>query len=1086
MRMAFGCVGLVCLFVVAAAEAGAQCGPWTIVPGPPAQGSRAAVWTGDRFVAVGEGFFVSPDGRSWRNVPQAGFPPNGDVGLSWSAVAFNGHQLVAVADHGEVFFPGDAEGTGAIAISSNGERWKLVVPVVSQGLHAVAWGGGRWVAAGDSIFLWSEDGTSWHEGTVVSGPAGVGIWSVVFTGSRWVALGVRNSGIVATSEDGVTWNVDPVEAPMVALANNGAATVAVGGDVALTSTDGISWTSHKVGGDVSLFSLSWVGEHFVAGGVQRVGWESGPPVALGSTEGSSWKLLSTTPRPVSAMAAGHGFFVALSSGMGVMTSRDGTSWELSGGIGYGRSFQAVQAVGGRLMAVVRHYVSFPYTYLGSGPFRSDLAISTDGIHWEHHPIDTDGYSDLAWKDGRYLALAPDGLMSSLDGVSWYPSRGGLPTGSHFHEVAAGPPGFIASLSDNNDRSVVSLYYSDDGLSWTRAATADGTAIPGRALSWAVGRFIAASEDRVATSVDGLHWTVSMGSWGTNGFSAFAGNGSRFVGIGKGSLLAWSDHGLQWTAVNGIPEGDLFSVTWDGEEFLVAGADFLLRSADGIHWSSEALWDTPWYGGIAVLDGRTVIAGRDGSLLVRACPDETLDAGAGFRMALPAMAHTAGRNGTAWRSDLVLHNPGDRAVRVGVWPAHHSRGAGGVASASLVVEPGRSVTLQDLLPGFLGSDEPSGGAFLTANAPLLAASRTFNGQKDGTWGQNVPLLSPGDWIEAGQRAVIPGIGEDASVRTNLGLLNPNGSALVVHVRFHDADGALLGERSWTVPAWGWRQIDQVLEKAQAAPVSLAWADLEADGDLVVYASVIDNATGDAVTVLPAAPADGDLVVPAAAHAPGFGGVVWRTDLDLVAAGAGPARYRLELLPANGPVLQSGERTLEAGHAERLTDVVATVFEASGGGAIRIVPLAGELTAFSRTYAAGPAGSFGQAVAAQPVAEGGPAAGELRLVGLSGSLSDREGFRTDVGAVNLSDRAVALEIELRAGDGTLVGRRELDLAAESWAQLDRVFQGLAATPVVGGYAVITSADGLQDILAYASVIDNRTGDPVFLPAAVRAGP
>ncbi|NOZ78454.1 MAG: hypothetical protein GXP48_04595, partial [Acidobacteria bacterium] len=78
----------------------------------------------------------------------------------------------------------------------------------------------------------------------------------------------------------------------------------------------------------------------------------------------------------------------------------------------------------------------------------------------------------------------------------------------------------------------------------------------------------------------------------------------------------------------------------------------------------------------------------------------------------------------------------------------------------------------------------------------------------------------------------------------------------------------------------------------------------------------------------------------------------------------------------------------------------------------------------------------------------------------------------------------QIELFSGDGTDLGQRKLDLGPESFGQLTRVFDGLARTPVVGGYAVVTTAGGGGGVLAYASVVDNRTGDPVFLPAATPA--
>ncbi|NOZ94702.1 MAG: hypothetical protein GXP47_08195 [Acidobacteria bacterium] len=1076
MRMVFRRVGLVFLLVVAAAEAGAQCGPWTVIPSGAAQGVRAMVWAGDRFVAVGDGFFLSPDGRSWRQVPQYGLPPGGDAGISWSAVAWNGHQAVAVADRGG--YNARAE-VGAIAISSSGEHWNLVEPPLRDPLHAVAWGNGLWVAGGNSVFLWSDDGTTWHDGSVASGSWSMDVGSMVWTGMRWVAVGrdlFSGDGLIATSEDGVHWDVSAAAAPLFAVAGNGSRTVAVGRKLVLYSDDGLSWTPADPG-QFDLDSIVWSGNRFVAAGqvVNDYDWTAGPNVVLDSPDGLRWEVLSYGNAedgfPVTSLAAGPGVLVGSGGNRGVAVSRDGVEWAPVGAPVYAAGHNALQTASGRFLTLVPQLMrqsDVPFE-----DFRTSLAISTDGVHWQRHVIGPQGLRDVAWRQGRYVAVGPDHVMMSDDGVSWSPADGSLPVGIVLGEVAAGAPGFVLSGGRQ-------LFFSTDGSSWQDVTPAGSPwGLPPRGLIWAGDRFIAAGTGSVATSPDGVQWTVSKGTWGFNGFFAFAGNGNRFVGIAGGGFLAWSGDGLTWNAVHNIPSGELFSVTWDGTKFVVAGAGFLLTSTDGVEWSSETVPDTPWYGGIAVLDGRTVVAGRGGSLLVRGCPGETLDDGAAFEMALPAMAHTEGRNGTFWRSDLVLHNPGNDAVRVNVWPLGPAGGSDGVATVSVVLTPGQAVMLQDLLPGLLDSDEPSGGAVLSADGPVTAASRTFTGDGDGTWGQNVPLVPSGSWVQAGQRVVLAGLAQDGATRTNLGLLNPGSSPLDVTVRFHGADGSVLGERTWTVPARGWRQIDLALEQAGAAPVSLAWAELDGNGDFVAYASVIDNATGDAVTVLPATATGADLVVPAAAHTTGYGGVLWRTDLDLVAAGDGPARYRLELLPASGAVVEGAERTLAAGHAERLADVVGAVFGSSGGGAVRVAVLEGQLAVGSRTYAVGASGSFGQAVPAMAV-PGGGSVGELRVVGLSGSLSDQWGFRTAVGAVNLSDQAVRLAVELHAGDGAVIGSRQLDLAAHGWGQLDRVFRDLAATPVAGGYAVITSADGLQDILAYASVIDNRTGDPVFLRA------
>jgi hypothetical protein len=227
-----------------------------------------------------------------------------------------------------------------------------------------------------------------------------------------------------------------------------------------------------------------------------------------------------------------------------------------------------------------------------------------------------------------------------------------------------------------------------------------------------------------------------------------------------------------------------------------------------------------------------------------------------------------------------------------------------------------------------------------------------------------------------------------------------------------------------------------------------------------------------------------VVPTSAHTGGLNGTQWVTDLVLTNPGLADAVARLYFMKGlqdnstavAHPVAVPLRRALD------LTDVVSTTFlESSTSGAILVgsdVPL----IVTSKTYNQTPAGTFGDAFAGVPLAQGFGPGQSAWLTGLSQSVSDTTGFRTNIGVVNAGPHWVQVAVALYASDGTWLGTRTVSLLAYQFQQLDRVFAGLAPGGVDGGYALVSSDTPGAVLFAYASVIDNATGDPIGVSAAV----
>lgn len=240
-------------------------------------------------------------------------------------------------------------------------------------------------------------------------------------------------------------------------------------------------------------------------------------------------------------------------------------------------------------------------------------------------------------------------------------------------------------------------------------------------------------------------------------------------------------------------------------------------------------------------------------------------------------------------------------------------------------------------------------------------------------------------------------------------------------------------------------------------------------------------------LVAGPLTGSIYIPASAHASGAAGTNWRTDVEVRNPYGEQATFRIDLLKrgTNNSTPDSKVFTLGPGQFVRYPDLLEEVFHFNGSGALRITATSGGVQAGSRTYnlmLAGnplglPAGStFGQYVPGIPEAEAivEPEAGRLIM------LAQDANYRTNLGLVNLTGQQILMKIDLWTSPGvqlgTIQGTSETRLAPYSYVQIDKVFQKLTSADVSDGVAIVKTTTAGGKFLTYASVIDNRTGDPI----------
>jgi hypothetical protein len=228
------------------------------------------------------------------------------------------------------------------------------------------------------------------------------------------------------------------------------------------------------------------------------------------------------------------------------------------------------------------------------------------------------------------------------------------------------------------------------------------------------------------------------------------------------------------------------------------------------------------------------------------------------------------------------------------------------------------------------------------------------------------------------------------------------------------------------------------------------------------------------------------VPAAAHVGGVAGTDWRTDLEVHNAGAQTLSLSMTALKRDqaNPSPSPHGFQLAGGRSQRFEDVLAGVFGMDGAAALRLVPTSGAVMVTSRTYNNQPGGTYGQFIAGVVDDDAVPYGRSARLVQLSQSASSATGYRTNLGVVNATASSLAVEVVLYRGDGTKLGSTVVTLAGYEYRQVDRIFTTVTSGEVSDGYAVLRTPTPGGRFFAYASVVDNRSGDPIYVPAQVVA--
>jgi hypothetical protein len=408
--------------------------------------------------------------------------------------------------------------------------------------------------------------------------------------------------------------------------------------------------------------------------------------------------------------------------------------------------------------------------------------------------------------------------------------------------------------------------------------------------------------------------------------------------------------------------------------------------------------------------------------------------AGGQKFIAAVAHAAGANGTNFVTDVRLFNRGNSPAQItAIFTPSGADGQANFNAVKIALGPQQIVAVNDIV----GTAMQAGGTgqleLIGPTDQVMAMSRTYTRGTDtpvcatadksvcGTFGQYIPSADPSEAVGSGDAPLaIPGLENTPDYRSNIGFAEVAGASGEIHARFFDAQGNAIADETYAIAPFGHEQT-RVNPNGEALRAEIT---VVGNARVLAYGSMIDNHSGDAIFI-PAARERRGLLP--AIHAAGANGTFWRTDIWQSTVGGGTTLTR-DVLGREGLALLD--------------------FEQAG------------VLVTSRTYTSSSSGTFGQFIP-----PGTPSAGLATLIGVESDAA----FRTNIGLMATSLSTVRLIAFDAAGNEVW----RSDVRAHALTQIP-----LPVTLAIGRVTAQVLDGG--PMVPYASVVDNHSGDPIYIVA------
>lgn len=186
--------------------------------------------------------------------------------------------------------------------------------------------------------------------------------------------------------------------------------------------------------------------------------------------------------------------------------------------------------------------------------------------------------------GQFVAVGSSGKVATSNDVatSWTQRVSGF-AGSNIYAAAYGDDLYVIGGSSGK------LATSPDGINWTmRSSSFGASAILAITYAPSAGLWIAVGgSGKLATSIDGIEWTQRLSSFGTSFINGLYAGTNLIVAVGYDGKLATSTNGISWTQRgSSFITSTIFSVVGNpsGDRFIAVGdSGKIATSTNGLTW-----------------------------------------------------------------------------------------------------------------------------------------------------------------------------------------------------------------------------------------------------------------------------------------------------------------------------------------------------------------------------------------------------------------------------------------------------------------------------------------------------------------------
>jgi PKD repeat protein len=461
----------------------------------------------------------------------------------------------------------------------------------------------------------------------------------------------------------------------------------------------------------------------------------------------------------------------------------------------------------------------------------------------------------------------------------------------------------------------------------------------------------------------------------------------------------------------------------------------------------------------------------------------------YKYLLPVVTHSGGQNNSVWRTDVQIYTP-DPSVTT----AHPLEMEATLRDLHRNLTVFSSTfTYEDFMRVFTNGTD-SGPVIITVRSQFAPQiwTRTYNQTDLGTFGQYIPAIR----IDAAAGAAsafgegkyyMAGLRHDSHFRTNLGFLNPNAQTINALVKVFDDQQQQVGQFTVQLPQYQLKQFPITAPEAVPGlspdrPFSVE-ISVPPGQWLIGYASYIDNASGDPMTLSAVRESELGLTDYSNIVIPGVGHVgEWRSDVTIFNPDSKSVVLDLAYHDSTGAKVAEAKSVLiRQGEFIQYKDLIkqgilGSLPDSLGILRVNVVspfpPTTYPLT-FARTYNdKGTGKTFGQGIGGFAVGRANVKPGKPALVA---GIRSNSKYYTNVGLTNVSNVSVTATVKL------------LDPTSGA----EQTIQTHTLQPNQSVVARVVMPSGLEtgslklevsggNVWAFGSIVDVGTADPEYVAA------